>query len=399
MAPEGRCGDLVVFSQLRWNFLFRRPQQLMSRLARRWNVVFVEEPVCDAAAAAPWLEVVEHEGGPTVLVPHSSVAAPGFHDDQLPQLEPMLARWFDEHALRGSVAWLYTPMALPLLKLLSPRCIVYDCIAELATLRDAPRQLRQRESALMKRADLVLAAGPSLFEARRGRHDNLHCVPSAVDADHFSPQQLRHDGEHALVAAALQADLEGPRLGYFGVIDERLDLPLIERLADAHPTWQLVMVGPVAGLDAQALPRRANIHWFGPQPYARLPHLLNGWDIALLPFVLNPATRSINPTKILEYLASETPVVSSAVPDVVALYGEAVEVAHGHAGFEQCCEKLLTERPAQRARRQVEMMSLVWTSSWQRTADSVHELLLRALATRPSATLLTLPLQTAVGAG
>jgi UDP-galactopyranose mutase len=366
---------LVVFSHLRWNFLFQRPQQLMSRLAGRWRVVFIEEPVHAHSA-----RLVVNEYGPdlSVLVPHTPVEAPGFHDDQLPLLEPLLAGYFNQQQLAGSVAWLYTPMALPLLGMLRPGCVVYDCMDELSAFKDAPRQLRQRENALMKTACLVLTGGPSLYAARRELHANVHCLPSAVDVSHFAPAKLRHDSRPAIDALALQSDFDGPRLGFYGVIDERLDLKLVERLADARPGWHIVMAGPVARIDPASLPRRENLHWLGVQPYERLPYLLNGWDVALMPFALSEATRFISPTKTLEYMASETPVVSTAVRDVISLYGDAVEIAQGHQDFIEACERVLNEAPARRAARETQMMSVVWTSSWRRSADSVHALLLDA---------------------
>src|SRR5213079_1992041 len=119
---------------------------------------------------------------------------------------------------------------------LRPRAVVYDCMDELAAFKHAPRQMRQRESALLKRADLVLTGGPSLYEARRQLHPNVHCLPSAVDAAHFAPERVTtHHLQEYLVAERLQAHMLGPRLGFFGVIDERLDLGLLAAIADARP--------------------------------------------------------------------------------------------------------------------------------------------------------------------
>lgn len=368
---------VVVFSHLRWGFVFQRPQHLLSRLAGRWRVVFVEEPVRSDTSR---LEVKNIDPHLTVVVPHTPVAAPGFHDDQLAVLEPLLGSYFArQHLVGAAVGWLYTPMALPLLKVLQPQCIVYDCMDELTAFKDAPRQLRQRESALMKSASLVLTGGPSLFQARCGQHPHLHCLPSAVDAAHFSPANLKPDSAHAHAAADLQDHLPAPRLGYYGVIDERLDLDLVDRIAQAHPHWQVVMVGPVAKIDTASLPQRPNLHWLGMQPYERLPYLLHGWDVALMPFALNEATRFISPTKTLEYMAAEKPVVSTAVHDVVALYGNAVDVADSGEDFVRTCERVLEESTARRAEREMQMMSLVWASSWRRSADCVHALLLNAL--------------------
>jgi glycosyltransferase involved in cell wall biosynthesis len=250
---------------------------------------------------------------------------------------------------------------------------------ELSTFKAAPLQLRQRESALLKRADLVLAAGPTLYQARRELHPNVHCVPSAVDVHHYAPALLDAASEHARAASTLQGELAAPRLGYFGVVDERLDLALVARLADAHAQWQIVMAGPVVRIDAASLPQRPNLHWLGRQPYDRLPHLLAGWDLALMPFALNEATRAISPTKTLEYLAGEKPVVSTAIADVIGLYGHVVEIARDGHAFVQACERVLAERAPARDRRLHDTLATVALQSWDHCAASVQDLLVAAL--------------------
>jgi glycosyltransferase involved in cell wall biosynthesis len=366
---------LVVFSHLRWGFVYQRPQHLMSRLAGRWRVLFIEEPVhCEGPA---WLEVRDVAPRLQVLVPHTPVAAPGFHDDQLAALQTLLDARFRAERLKADVAWLYTPMALPLVQTVQPSCVVYDCMDELSAFKNAPRQLRQRESALMKTAAVVLTGGPSLYEARRGQHPHVVCLPSAVDEAHFA----RHDADspHAAEAERLQGAVPHPRLGFFGVIDERLDTDLVAAVADARPDWSVVMVGPVVKIDPAALPQRPNLHWLGMQPYERLPHLLAGWDVALMPFALNESTRFISPTKTLEYMAGGKPVVSTPIKDVVSLYGEAVEIAADAPAFVAACEKLLAEGPAEREQRRAAMRDAVARYSWDRSADTVHAHLQQAL--------------------
>lgn len=368
---------LLVFSHLRWGFVYQRPQHLLARLAEQWRVVYVEEPVrCDGPAH---LEVREISSHLTVLVPHTPVAAVGFHDDQLAVLQPLLSTALRVRGLQVDVAWLYTPMALPLAKSFTPTCLVYDCMDELSGFKDAPRQLRQRESALLKEAAEVFTGGPSLYEARRDLHPSVHCFPSAVDASHFSPVNLVPDSEHAKAAAALQDHLPRPRLGFFGVIDERLDLELVAAVADQHPEWAVVMAGPVVKIDAALLPQRPNIHWLGMQPYERLPYLLAGWDLCLMPFALNEATRFISPTKTLEYMAGDKPVVSTPVRDVISLYGAAVAVAPAPLPFVHACESVLAETAAARCMRNSEMLNTVSMHSWQRTAAAMDKLLQAAL--------------------
>lgn len=374
---------LVVYSHLRWCGTYGRPQQLLSRLVRRWRVVFVEEP--RPAAGLPRLEESDPVPGLTVLVPRTPLPAAGFTDDQLPLIAPLLAARLarERPADDRAVALLYTPLALPLLAALPARGIVYDSIDDLAAHSGAPPALRAREAALLDRAALVLAAGPSRYDTLRRRHANVHCVPSAVDAAHFDPERLDPDCAEAQAARALQDPLARPRLGWFGVIDERLDLALVAALADAHPEWQLAMAGPIARLDAAALPQRPNIRWLGAQPYARLPHLLAGWDVALLPFTPQTAARGLNPTQTLEYLAGEKPVVATPLPDIVLLYGSVVRTARGPAAFVAACEEALAASAAARCRRQLDALATVATHSWDRTADGVHRLIEAALCRPP----------------
>lgn len=388
---------LLVFSHLRWGFVFQRPQHLMSRLADRWQVLFVEEPVrCEGP---PRLEVHEAAGANgsslRLLVPHTPVAAPGFHDEQLAVLQLLVEEFLRRERLAVDVAWLYTPMALPLAAAVNPACTVYDCMDELAAFKDAPRQPRQRESALMKRAALVLTGGPSLYEAKRDLHPHVVCLPSAVDGAHYAPQNLDPASPHALEAERLQGRLPRPRLGFFGVIDERLDLGLVAQLADAHPDWAVVMAGPVVKIDPAGLPRRDNLHWLGMQPYDRLPHLLAGWDLALMPFALNESTRFISPTKTLEYMAGEKPVVSTPIRDVISLYGDAVTVAESGRGFVRACEDVLAASAGERLRRGSAMLNMVALHAWDHSADCVHALLSDALEDAQDAALAAEALQAA----
>ncbi len=371
---------LVVFSHLRWSFVYQRPQHLLSRLAGRWRVIFIEEPVHSDGPAR--LESAERSDHLTVLMPHTPVQAPGFHDDQLAVLEPLLEDYFETRSIRAAAVWLYTPMALPLVKTIEPRCLVYDCMDELSAFKEAPPQLRQRESALLKRADVVFTGGPSLDEAKRGMNRNVHCIPSSVDARHYDPNRLLADSDANRRAQALQGHLAGPRLGYFGVIDERLDPSLVAAVADAHPEWQIVMAGPVVKIDPASLPQRPNVHWLGMQGYEVLPYLLAGWDLCVMPFALNESTRFISPTKTLEYMAGGRPVVSTGVKDVVLLYGHAVRIANGAADFVRACEEVLAEPLPARLRRSRDMATTVATQSWSQAADQVDHLLHDALAQR-----------------
>ncbi|MET0209103.1 MAG: glycosyltransferase, partial [Burkholderiaceae bacterium] len=347
----------------------------MSRLAADHRVIFIEEPILDAEGP-PRVEC-RMEGGPggtqvEVMVPYTPIAAPGFDDAQLPVLLPLLEGALAQRGVIDPLVWLYTPMALPLIANLSPRAVIYDCMDELSAFRFAPAQLRQRENALMGMADLVLCGGPSLYEARVGLHPNLHCLPSAVDPVHFSAPRPRGDDPLGARAFELQGDLPRPRVGYFGVIDERMDLALVGEMAQARPDWQFIMVGPVVKIDEAALPRAPNVHWLGMQSYAQLPHLLAGWDVCLMPFALNDSTRFISPTKTLEYLAGGKPVVSTEVRDVVSLYGSVVRFGVDAPAFIAACEAIFTESEASRAEWQAAAGGVVTAGTWEVAAHRVR---------------------------
>ncbi|QDZ27038.1 FAD-dependent oxidoreductase [Noviherbaspirillum sp. UKPF54] len=356
---------IIVFSHVRWDFVYCRPQQLMARLAAHQPVVFVEEPQYREGEAA--LETYSPLPGVLVCQPLTPVGQPGFHDDQLPYLRPLLRQ-----ALRGlddHIAWFYTPMALPLLQELQPKLVVYDCMEEAAAFRHAPRQWRQRENALLKAADLVLAGGRDLYRARRRRHPNVHYLPGGVDAAHFETALERANSHPA------HREIPGPRLGYYGVLDERLDVALLGQLADAHPRWQIVLVGPVRGIDPQALPQRANVHYLGLQPYHALPHFLAGWDVCLLPFALNGATRASCPLKLLEYMAAELPVVSTPLPEVTRSYRDVVAVAGDAQAFVAACEEALLAPPQAHAARAERMRAALAPMAWDARVDKVRKLL------------------------
>jgi glycosyltransferase involved in cell wall biosynthesis len=313
------------------------------------------------------------------LRPHTGVDATGFHDDQLSALQPLIAGYLAEEDIDDYLVWFYTPMALPLLADLAPRALVYDCMDELAAFKNAPRQMRQRETALLKSADLVLTGGPRLYEAKRDSNPNVVCLPSAVDANHYSTARATGDTGAMQRAGALQPS-GGPRLGFFGVIDERLDLGLVARLADADPGWQIVMVGPVVKIDPTALPRRANLHWLGQQPYAILPQLVAGWDVCLMPFALNESTAFISPTKTLEYMAAGKPVVSTPIHDVQAMFGDLVAIAATPHSFIAACRRALLESPAKKAARLDAMRARVAQYSWDAAAETIRSALDEVLA-------------------
>jgi UDP-galactopyranose mutase len=373
------ASPVVVFSHLRWDFVFQRPQHILSRLAARRPVLFVEEPEPDRAGPPRW-ERSSPAAGVTVLRPRTPRPEPGFHPSQVELIGPMLDEVRTAAHSPELLTWLYTPLALPLAQQLDPALVVYDCMDELSLFLGAPPELVRREAELLEQADIVFTGGPSLYRAKQGRHPNVHCFPSSVDAAHFGRAQAGAEAPPA--EPDDQRGLPHPRLGYYGVIDERLDLPLLATLADARPDWQIVLVGPVVKIDPAALPRRPNIHYTGQRRYDELPAYLAGWDVCLLPFALNDSTRFISPTKTLEYMAAERPIVSTPITDVAEPYGEIVRLGDSAEGFVRACERALHADAEDRARRAALMRGVLARTSWDATVAAMEACLATSLGRR-----------------
>jgi UDP-galactopyranose mutase len=360
--------DVLCLSHLRWDFVFQRPQHLMTRCAREHRVFFFEEPVFEPGIA-PDLQILPR-GSVTVAVPRlpaglDSAECVAHQRELLDELMRMMH-------IRDLLLWYYTPMALAFTHHLSPLAVVYDCMDELSAFRDAPRQLKDLEADLMRRASLVLTGGHSLYESKRHQHRNIHPFPSSVDVAHFA-QARRITAE-----PRDQAEIPHPRLGFFGVIDERLDTALLQGVADARPDWHIVMLGPVVKIDPASLPQRPNIHYLGPKPYADLPQYVAGWDVALLPFARNDATRFISPTKTPEYLAAGKPVVSTSIRDVVRPYGQQglARIADDVPGFVRACVAAMAEDAAKRTTRaDAFLRQTSWDGTWRRIRVLVAEAL------------------------
>ncbi|HWA17252.1 MAG TPA: glycosyltransferase [Gemmatimonadales bacterium] len=373
--------DIVCFSHLRWNFVHQRPQHLMSRAARERRVLVIEEPVYGGVLRGS----LYLRSAPCGVI----VAVPMLPDGLSPAESEALQVSLVGQVVKGLdftsyLAWFYTPMALPLMQTLSPQAIVYDCMDELSAFKAAPADMAVRETELLRVADVVFTGGQSLYRAKRHLHHNVHCFPSAVDFDHFA------QARKPMAAPPDQAAIPGPRAGYFGVIDERMDLELVRQLADLLPELQIVMVGPTAKISPGDLPRRPNIHWLGIKRYNELPAYISGWDVALLPFAHNDATRFISPTKVPEYLAAGKPVVSTAIRDVVHPWGVQglVRIAGRAEGFVLAVKDALSEGLGSRLATVDRALRHI---SWDHTWHAMDRLCASAVERHASRALVSLP--------
>lgn len=384
-----RRPQLVCFSHLRWDFVFQRPQHLLTRAARDYDVYYVEEPVVEAGAA-PHLRTSRRPEGVTVIVP---VLPPAEDEGAAAMIADLLGPILPPSS-RQRILWYYTPMAMAFSRHIEADTVVYDNMDELSAFRGAPPRLLDLEAELFARADLVFTGGMSLYAAKRRRHRSVHPFPSSIDVAHF------HEARRKPAEPADQTTIGGPRAGFFGVIDERMDIDLVAGTAALRPDWQFVMIGPVVKIDPASLPAAPNIHWLGGKSYRDLPAYLGGWDVGLMPFALNEATRFISPTKTPEFLAAGLPVLSTAITDVVSPYGEKglVEIVSDPAGMAEGLDRLRTPPSGWLAAVDGHLAGMSWNQTWagmQRLIDEsvqarrqrVGDLRRRALPTPVGETL------------
>jgi glycosyltransferase involved in cell wall biosynthesis len=358
--------DLICFSHLRWDFVYQRPQHLLSRFAKTRRVFFIEEPIFHEGEAE--MMISPREDNLFVIKPHF----PHETDRNLinEKLRQMLSDLMANQEIGNFVTWYYTPMMLDWTDHIEPQTVVYDCMDELSGFKFAPPELIENERKLFQKADLVFTGGQSLYEAKKHQHEQVYAFPSSIDAAHFREARNKTD------EPADQKQIPHPRLGYYGVIDERIDIGLLGEIADLRPEWQFVMIGPVVKISDEDLPRRENIHYLGGKDYKELPDYLAGWDVALMPFAMNESTKFISPTKTPEYLAAGKPVVSTPIRDVVRPYGEKnlVYIAATAEEFVAACEKALKEdRAAKTVEADEFLAGISWDKTWSQMAHLIDE--------------------------
>jgi glycosyltransferase involved in cell wall biosynthesis len=366
---------MICLSHLRWDFVYQRPQHLMSRFARAQKVFFFEEPMFSDAPTR--LDVSPREDKLFVLVPHISNSDKESRSVADIQRE-MLDEFIEKEHIEDFTLWFYTPMAMDYAVHLEPSATIFDCMDELSAFKFAPPELIENERKLLEKADLVFTGGQSLYEAKRDKHKRVFAFPSSIDVAHFGQaREIAEEPED-------QKNIPHPRFGFCGVIDERMDIDLLGKMADLRPEWQFVMIGPVVKIADEDLPRRANIHYLGGKDYKELPAYIAGWDVAIMPFAINESTRYISPTKTPEYLAAGKFVISTAIRDVVRPYYEKnlVEIAQTAEEFVAAGEKLLTAEKSEWLLRVDDFLSRM---SWDKTFSEMSRQINDAISEKPKA--------------
>jgi len=350
---------LACFSHLPWDLVFQRPHHLLTRAAQDRTILYFEEPV-EADLAEPQIDRKYVEAGVQVATP----IVPRGMGEWASRVHHLVLDEIARHRADELVAWYYTPMALEYTYELAADVVVYDCMDELSAFQNPPPGLIEREDRLFELADVVFTGGHSLYTAKRHRHPRVYAFPSSIDVTHFAVDHRR------LPDPADQVTIPHPRIGFFGVIDERMDLALVAQAAAECPDIHFVMLGPVVKIDPGSLPQAANLHWLGPKAYADLPAYLNHWDAGWMPFALNESTRFISPTKTPEFLAAGLPVTSTAVADVVRGYGSKglVAIADARNIADQLRANLAPHQADWHRRVNAQLSETSWDRTWAEMA-------------------------------
>lgn len=363
--------DIVCFSHLRWNFVYQRPQHLLSRFAHDSRVFFIEEPILYEGIDK--IELSSPQKNLWVVTPflHSSSTA-----CILERQKKLLTVLFYQKSIKNYLFWYYTPLALDVSDIFRPRLIVYDCMDELSAFKFAPIELKQKERELFAKADIVFTGGVSIFEAKKKVHEAVYCFPSSIDKAHFY-QARKYSKE-----PADQLLIPHPRIGFYGVVDERFDIELLKNVAQMRPQWHFIIIGPIVKIDSTSLPQEDNIHYLGSKKYEELPLYLAGWDLATCLFARNESTRYISPTKTPEYLAGGKPVISTPIKDIVDTYGknDLVHIVETPEEFIECTEKELAITDKQHWLQRVD--AFLHDNSWDATWASMAALVRHRLKTK-----------------
>lgn len=358
--------DLVCFSHLNWNFVYQRPQHLLSRFTSQYRVFYIQE-FCYNDQPDGYSIKMGAEG--------VSIVSPNLndftHDNETERRRVIIDDIVNAENINDYILWYYTPLSLMFSDHLQPRLTIYDCMDELSAFKFADPKLKETEELLLRKADIVFTGGNNLYEAKKHLHKNIHAFPSSIDKEHFGIARYN------LEEYADQLNIPHPRLGFFGVIDERFDIELIAQAATLKPEWHFILIGPVVKIDPVILPRNSNIHYLGSKTYKELPGYLSGWDIALIPFVINESTRYISPTKTPEYLAAGKPVISTPITDVVQPYGDK-GLVHIIQNANELVEKATIELNVQQrdswlARVDEHLSTNSWDITWRRMFELIKK--------------------------
>lgn len=364
--------DLLCFSHLRWGFVFQRPNHLLSRFSKHQRVFFIEEPIFHDGDEK--LHIENYNQNLFIVTPHLKHGLSG--NQVLERQQNFISDLMTTMQVNRFFSWYYTPMALSFTEHLNPELVIYDCMDELSAFKFAPAELTIKEKELFKKADIVFTGGHSIFESKKNAHHNIYPFPSSIDKHHFGVARTQ------ITDPQDQAHIPHPRFGFFGVVDERFDIELLDSVAKQKPGWHFIILGPVVKIDPETLPKYHNIHYLGGKKYEELPAYIAGWDIATIPFAMNESTKFISPTKTPEYLAAGKPVISTPIKDVVSPYGKnkLVHIINNAYEFIKAAEmELKKKRRSVWLRKVDEFLAFnSWDRTWSQMVRNIEETLIQS---------------------
>lgn len=381
---------VVCISDLFWDEHWSSEQQIMSRLARRCRVLYVDRPVSilsfftgtsDASVGRQWLRWLGggmREEGPNLTVLTPAPLLPLRYNPFVNRINSWIRRQSIKRALRKAggdtpVLWIYAPDAGELVGTLGEGYSIYYCADDWGAGSqwwNSGRDIRAREMELAAKVDLVVGTSTNIVKRWKETHRNTLLVTNGGDVDSFKVARNPN--------LEIPEDLKkipAPRIGYVGFVDARFDTSLYTRLAQARPDWNFVIVGPLMEkqVNLAQLKRLPNVHFLGPRTRGELPSYLKGFDVCTIPYICNKLAESIFPLKLFEYLAAGRPVVSTGLPELAG-YVNSLHVTHTPEEFENAIEKSLTDPlPAVSE-------SFLSQNSWEAKADSLWATIQRAIA-------------------
>lgn len=376
--------DLICFCHIRWNFVYQRPQHLLTRFSHYHRVFIMEEPFYNQPETGYQVQIDPENQN--LCVVSMKVSEEDTKNGGIHAIKNMIDSLMKIYSVKNLLLWYYSPMALAYSNHLIPLLTVYDCMDELSAFRFAPPDIKEKEAELLKKADIVFTGGQSLYEAKKNLHADIHAFPSSIDKSHFSKARLESKD------ADDQAAIPHPRFGFYGVVDERFDIVLLDEISRLKPQWHFIIIGPVVKIDPDTLPKRENIHYLGGKQYSELPLYLGNWDIAILPFALNESTKYISPTKTPEYLAGGKPVISTSITDVVNPYGTMglVKIADSAQEFIHAAETIFNENDNSKSLWLKKTDEFLACNSWNKTWHKMNAIIEYALEKKKSKTIKTL---------
>lgn len=370
--------DAVCLSHVNWKHIWQRNHHTMSHLARRSKVLYINTIRLDTFCKHTPRHILRTRKVRDNLW-HAEIFMLPFETKW--SLFQRLNRFLLETCIRFMmkrrgfgpvILWFYFPSQRWLIGHLNERAIVYDIQDEYSQFLWAPFDTEAKEKQLLGEADVVFAGTDALYERKQPLARNIHFFGCGVDFDHF------HDLHWRDKPREFRSLTGSKTLGYFGVIDERIDRELLRHLVRERPDWNLVMIGPVNRAVFEEF-KASNVVFTGARDYKVLPRYLAFFDVCLMPWALNELTLHINPTKALEYFASGKPVVSTPIPDMVKYYSDVIYFAATPEEFVAQCEACMADFPAERRDRGFQYAR---ERSWESVVGAMRTLIDKAIADR-----------------